>query len=91
MPTVTAPTRVKVQNILFDTDFTPSAQLALSYALNLAHRYDAEVYSVNVLPHQPFVEAAEPDPEQIRLSADQKLASLVGSESFKGVRHQELI
>jgi nucleotide-binding universal stress UspA family protein len=91
MPTVTAPTRIKLQNILFATDFTPSAQLALSYALNLAHRYDAEVYSVNVLPHLPFVEAPEPDPAQIRWSAKQQLIALVGSESFKGLRHEELI
>ncbi len=91
MPTVTAPTRVKLQNILFATDFTPSAQLALSYAVNLAHSYDAEVYAVNVLPHLPFVEAVQPDPEQTRLLAEQKLAALVRSESFKGIRHKELI
>ncbi|MGD0468350.1 MAG: universal stress protein [Terriglobales bacterium] len=91
MPTVTAPTRVKLQNILFATDFTPSSQLALSYAIDLAHSYDAEVYSVNVLPHMPFVEAVQPDPEETRLLAKQKLAALVGSESFKGIRHKELI
>jgi nucleotide-binding universal stress UspA family protein len=91
MPTVTAPTRVKLKNILFATDFTPSAQLALSYACNLAHAYDAEVYSVNVLPHLVFVEGVEPDPEQIRLQAEQQLAALVGSESFKGIRHEERI
>ena len=91
MPTVIAPPRVKLQKILFATDFTPSAQLALSYSVNLAHRYDAEVYSVNVLPHQPFVEAVQPDPEQARLLAEQQLVALVGSESFKGIRHQELI
>jgi len=91
MPTVTAPTRVKLENILFATDFTPSTQLALSYAVNLAHNHDAEVYAVNVLPHLPFVEAAQPDPEQTRLLAEQRLAILVGSESFKGIRHKELI
>ena len=91
MPTVTAPTRIQLQNILFATDFTPSAQLALSYALNLAHNYDAGVYSVNVLPHLPFVEAAQPDPEQTRLFAEQEMAALVSSESFKRIRHEELI
>jgi len=91
MPTVTAPTRVKLQNILFATDFTPSSQLALSYAIDLAHSYDAEVYSVNVLPHMPFVEAVQPDPEETRMLAKQKLAALVGTESFKGIRHKELI
>ncbi len=91
MPTVTAPTRVKLQNIMFATDFTPSSELAMSYALSLAHSYDTAVYAVNVLPHMPFVEAAQPDPEQIRLSAEQRLASLVGSVSFMGIRHKELI
>jgi len=91
MPTVIAPTRIKLQNILFATDFSPSAQSALSYALHLAHRYDAGVYTVNVLPHMPFVEAAQPDPEQTRLLAKQRLAALIGSESFKGVQHKELI
>ena len=91
MPTVSAPSRVKLQNILFATDFTPSAQLALSYTLNLAHSYDAGVYAVNVLPHLPFVEGVQPDPQQTRLLAEQQLAALVGSESFKGIRHKELI
>jgi nucleotide-binding universal stress UspA family protein len=91
MPTVTAPTRIKLQNILFATDFSPSAQSALSYALNLAHRYDAEVYSVNVLPHLTFVEAVHPDPEQIRLLAKQRMTDLSSSQSFRAVRHKELI
>ena len=91
MPTVTVPTRVKLKNILFATDFTPSAQFALSYACNLAHAYDAKVYSVNVLPHLVFVEGVEPDPEQTRLQAEQQLAALVGTASFKGIRHEQLI
>jgi len=91
MPAVTAPTRIKLQNILFATDFSPSAQSALSYSLNLAHRYDAAVYLVNVPPHVPFVEAVQPDPEQIRLLAKQRMADLTGSESFRAVRHKELI
>lgn len=91
MPGVTAPTRIKLQNILFATDFSPSAQSALSYTLNLAQRYDAGVYLVNALPHVPLVEAALPDPEQIRLSAKQRMTDLTGSESFRGIRHKELI
>jgi nucleotide-binding universal stress UspA family protein len=91
MPGVTAPPRIKLQNILFATDFSPSAQSALSYTLNLAQGYDAGVYSVNVLPHTPFVEAAQPDPEQIRLLAKQRMSDLAGSESFRAIRHKELI
>ena len=91
MPTVTAPTRIKLQNILFATDFSPSAQSALSHALDLARRYGAVLYTVNVLPHTPFVEAAEPDPERAKLSADRRLTELMRSVSRKDVEHQELI
>ena len=91
MPTVTAPTRIKLQNILFATDFSPSAQSALSHALDLARRYGAVLYTVNVLPHMPFVEAAEPDPEQTKLLAMRQMADLMGSESLKNVEHKELI
>src|SRR5271157_4446647 len=91
MPTVTAPTRIKLQNILFATDFSPSAKSNLSHALDLARRYGAGLYIVNVLPHMPFVETSHPDPEQTKLSAKREMATLVGSESFKDVTHQELI
>jgi nucleotide-binding universal stress UspA family protein len=91
MPSVIAPIRIKLQNILFATDFSPSAQSVLSYALNLARRYEAGLYTVNVLPHVPFVEAAQPDPEQIRVLAEQRMAVLMSSKSFKSIRHEELI
>jgi nucleotide-binding universal stress UspA family protein len=91
MPTVSAPTRIKLQNILFATDFSSSGQAVLSYTLDLARRYDAGLYTVNVLPHMPFVEAAEPDTEQNKLWSKQQLAALIDSKSFKGVQHKELI
>ena len=91
MPTVSAPTRIKLQNILFATDFSPSAKSNLSHALDLARRYGAGLYIVNVLPHMPFVEATQPEPEQIKWLAKKQMAALVESESFKDVTHQELI
>ncbi len=89
MPTVIAPTRIKVENILFATDLEPSAQPTLFYALDLARRYNAMLYTVNVLPRLPFVEAAQPDPEQIKLTAKEGLKVL--AESFKDIKHEELI
>jgi len=91
MPLVSVPARIKLQNILFATDFSPSAQLALTYALNIARSYEAELCSVNVIPHMPFVEAVEPDIEQIRLSATQRMTAWSGSGFLRGVKHKELI
>jgi nucleotide-binding universal stress UspA family protein len=46
---------------------------------------------VNVLPHQPFVESTQPDPEQTKLSAAEQLGALAGSEPFRDIKHKELI
>jgi len=89
VPTITAPPRIGLRNILFATDLELSAQATLFCALDLARRYGAALYTVNVMPHLPFVEATEPDPEQIRVAAEQKLAAL--AEPFKGIKHKELI
>jgi len=91
MPTVIAPTRIKLENILFATDFSPLAQAALPHAVDLARRYGAKLYTVNVLPHMPFVEAAQPDPAQAELSARQRLTDSLRSASSKGVEHEEFI
>jgi len=91
MPTISAPTRIKLHNILFATDFSSSAQVGLSHSADLARRYGAVLYTVHVLPHMPFVESAQPDPEQARLSANQQLPALINSASLKDVEHQELI
>ena len=91
MLTVTAPARIKLRNILFATDFSSSAQTVLSHAVDLARRYGAVLYTVHVLPHMPFVESAQPDPEQARLLANQQLPALMNSVSLKDIEHKELI
>jgi len=91
MPTVSAPTRIKLQNILFATDFSSSAPTVLSHALDLARRYDAKLYTVHMLPQMMFVEAAQPDPDQIRWAAERSLSGLMRSASLNDVKHGELI
>jgi len=88
MPT---PTRIKLKNILFATDFSPSAEAILPHALDVARRYGAVLYTVHVLLHRLFVEVAQPNPEQIRLMASQRMPAFVRSESWKDVKHKELI
>ena len=41
MPTVSAPARIKLRNILFATGFSPAAQVLLPHALELSRHYDA--------------------------------------------------
>lgn len=91
MPTVSAPPRIKLQNILFATDFSPSAQTILSHALDVARRYGAMLYTVHMLPQMMFVDAPQPDPEQIRLAAERGLFGLMNSAALKDVKHRELI
>ncbi len=91
MPTVSAPTHINPHNILFATDFSLSAQTGLSHAVDLAHHYGAVLETVHVLPHMPFVESAQPDPEQARLLADQQLPALMSSTSLKDIEHEEII
>jgi len=90
MPTITAPPRIKLKNILFATDFSPSAEAILPHALDLAHRYGAVLYTVHVLPHMPYIEAAQPDPEQIESRASQQMAGFMLSESLEDVDYKEL-
>ena len=91
MATVTAPTRITLQNILVATDFSVCAESAVKYALGMAHRYRSTLHLVHVLPELPFVESPDPDPDRIRRSSQQRLAQMVASETFRGVRHTEAI
>ncbi len=91
MPTVIAPARIKLRNILFATDLTPAADAALPYALGLAHHYAATMFLLHVPAHQPFVEATQPDPQQLRFLAEQKLSGLVRGSAFRDVEHKVLI
>ena len=91
MATVTAPTRIALQNILVATDFSGCADAAVKYALGMAHSHGSTLHMVHVLPEMPFVESTDPDPDRIRRSAQQKLANMVASEAFRGIRHTETI
>ena len=89
MPTVIAPPQIRLRNILFATDLDLSSRAALFCALDLARRYNAALFTVNVMPHLPFVESAEPDPEQVKLDAMRKLTAL--ADPLMGIQHKELI
>lgn len=91
MPTVSAPTLIKLHNLLFATDFSPGAELLLSHALDLSRHYHAAVYTVHVLPLMPFVETPSLDPRKVKASASEQLAKLLSSVSLTDVTHKEFI
>jgi nucleotide-binding universal stress UspA family protein len=91
MMTVSAAPRISLRNIAVATDFSACSESALQQAQRLARRYGSMLYCINVLPHLPFVESAEPDPEQFRRTAQKKMAEMAGSASFQGIKHTELI
>jgi nucleotide-binding universal stress UspA family protein len=48
--TLDAKTKIALRNILFATDFSPAADFALPYAVEVARRYGAKVIAVHVKP-----------------------------------------
>ncbi len=91
MATVTAPTRIAVQNIAVATDFSACADSAVKYAAMLARHYGSALYTVNVLPHTPFVESADIDPEKMKRVAERRMSETAKSELFQGITHREMI
>jgi nucleotide-binding universal stress UspA family protein len=89
--TVGVQTGVSFENILVATDFSPCSEAALPYALGLAKRYGSKVYTAYVMPHQVFVESAQPDLIQARRTAERKLAEIANMEAIQGIKHGELI
>jgi nucleotide-binding universal stress UspA family protein len=90
MRAVEAKSRIALKNILFATDFSPSAEAALPYAVGLAKQYGAKVHGVHVRFPATYpivgpeampqvIEAAE---EQARFEA-QQLHEMLGAVSHE--------
>jgi nucleotide-binding universal stress UspA family protein len=67
----------QLHSVLFATDFGPASLHALSYAISLAHRNQARLTLLHVLPPVPVGNPgpfwyAKPDLEQLRLSMEAK-------------------
>ena len=51
-------TRVALKNILFATDFSPAADAAVPFAIQIPRSYGAKVYGVHVNPFDNYTAAA---------------------------------
>jgi nucleotide-binding universal stress UspA family protein len=80
---------VKVNNVLFATDFSKYSNAALPYALAIAHAYGVKLYGVHVLSPEAYllagegwVPALERQDEQRRVDANRF------EEQLRGVPHE---
>ena len=91
MRPLATPIRISLQNILLGTDFSPCSETALSHAIGMSRRYGATLYTVSVVPAEISEDVQPPDPFQLRHSAENKMANLVKSGLFQGIKHHELV
>ena len=91
MVLLASPTRISLRSILFATDFSSCSETALRHALGLSRRYGSALYTVSVVPAEISDYVQPPDPFYLRHSAENKMASLVKSEPFQGIKHYELV
>ncbi len=84
-------TQALLRKVLFATDFSPSSETSMRYGLGLSRRYDATLYTVSVVSAEITYDAQPPDPLYLRHSAENKMAKLVDSELFQGIKHLELV
>lgn len=84
--------RLVLDKILFLTDFSPSSEVALHYALALARQYDGKIYIVHTVALEPSSliagEARQKALDAVRPNAYRRPRELRDSAKLVGVRHE---
>jgi nucleotide-binding universal stress UspA family protein len=93
MKAVQARTRISLRNILFATDFSPAADAAAPFAIEIAQRYGAKVYGVHVNPFDNYTAAAPEAWAAMAEAADKEITEHAQrlNEQLKGVEHEVVI
>ena len=93
MKAVQARTRIALKNILFATDFSPAADAAAPFAIQVAQSYGAKMYGVHVNPFDNYT-AAAPDAWAAMAAAAERQTKEHAqrlNEQLKGVEHEVVI
>ena len=93
MKAVQAKTRIALKNILFATDFSPAADAAAPFAMQIARRYGAKVYGVHVNTFDDYT-AAAPNAWAVMAEASEKEAKEDArrlKEQLQGIEHEVVI
>lgn len=92
MKTVETSKRIAVNNILFATDFSPSSNAALPYALAVAHQFDAKLFATHVISPEAYLFASPETWPALREIEEQQRQDFVArlEAQLRGVPHQVL-
>jgi nucleotide-binding universal stress UspA family protein len=87
--------RIRLANALLLTDFSPSSELALPYAVALAHRYSGKVYVVHVISPEMY-EYLPPElvPQmraEIQNYGQRRMQQLLAHEELRQVPHEAVV
>ena len=93
----TTHTRISIDNVLFATDFTVTAQAALPYALAICRHHGSTLHAVHVIPEifqfvrgeTPAPDALESGHEALRRTATERMMNL--SPGLENVPHHVYI
>jgi nucleotide-binding universal stress UspA family protein len=93
MKPVQARTRITLKNILFATDFSPAADLAVPIAVQIAQRYGAKVYGVHVNRFDDYTAAAPNAWAAMAETAERETKEQAQrlNKQLEGVEHETVI
>src|SRR5579863_5877295 len=93
MQAAPATNRVAVKNILFATDFSPAANAAAPFALQVAKNYGAKVYGLHVNPFENYAAAAPEAWAAMAATWDEKVREYGArlNKQLEGVVHEVFI
>jgi nucleotide-binding universal stress UspA family protein len=91
MKAVQSQTRISFKNILFCTDFSSAANIALPYAAELARHFGAKLLGLHVRPEDLYAFAPEGGPLPPLLSEAEFRANLKSMlDLFPGIEHEAI-
>jgi nucleotide-binding universal stress UspA family protein len=93
MKAVQARTRISLKNILFATDFSPAADAAAPFAIQIARSYGAKLYGAHVKPFDDYTAAAPEAWAAMAEAAERQIKQHAQrlNEQLEGVEHEVVI
>ncbi len=87
--------RISIQNILFTTDFSPTAEVAIPYMLAIARWYGSKVFVAHAVRPEPIVGIPmEPAPIDLNFNwqeAQSKMADFLRRDPFQGMPYETVL